>query len=119
MRDERVFAAFKEYCTSFRDPKGKWQQCKVCHSRCHHRSHCNLCMHACTFKHVRTSQHDQSLRFVQVDEHYFSTLLAMQRRDQETDCKGGLVGCTCSMCCRAMWPSAQVTKPMACTATQC
>ena len=31
---------------------------------------------------------------MQVDEHYFSTLLAMQRRDQETDCKGGLVGCT-------------------------
>jgi hypothetical protein len=26
-----------------------------------------------------------------VDEHYFSTLLAMQKRDQETDCKGGLV----------------------------
>ena len=31
---------------------------------------------------------------MQVDEHYFSTLLAMQRRDLETDCKGGLVGCT-------------------------
>jgi hypothetical protein len=31
---------------------------------------------------------------VQVDEHYFSTLLAMQKRDLETDCKGGLVSCT-------------------------
>ena len=44
---------------------------------------------------------------MQVDEHYFSTLLAMQRRDLETDCKGGLVGCTRSMGCRATWALAQ------------
>ena len=34
MRDERVFAAFKEYCISFKDKKGNYQQCKVCRCQC-------------------------------------------------------------------------------------
>ena len=54
---------------------------------------------------------------MQVDEHYFSTLLAMQRRDLETDCKGGLVGCTWSTGCRASLalpqsPSLQYPPPL-------
>jgi hypothetical protein len=59
--------------------------------------HCTL-VPACCMGNLHASETKMATHqwqcSVQVDEHYFSTLLAMQRRDQETDCKGGLVGCT-------------------------